>query len=142
MTKTKRAYVSDGAFSRMSKFAIANGYKHQEDAYDAIINAALDENGVQRNVLALSERQRKVIDDISHELGQSPEKTARDLINFSMLIYGTHVSVRELVVFSAPLFMDVLVGSQPEIAKDILQSLKQKIVPVKLNEQAALRYES
>lgn len=142
MTKNgKRAYVSDDVFSRVDKYASANGIKHKEDAYDAVIKAALDENGVPRTVLSLSEPQRKIIDSIAAELGQSPEKTAQDLINFSMLVYGTQVTMRELVVFSAPLFMDGLIESHPEIAKEILQGLKQtKKEPGKLNPQAALRY--
>lgn len=140
MTKNgKRAYVSDDVFERMKKFSAANGHKHQQDAYDAVIQSALDENGVPRTVLAMSEAQRKIIDSISGELGQSPEKTAQDLINFAMLVYGTNVTLRELVVFSAPLFMDNLIDSHPEIAKDILKGLTQKKIFVK-NQQAALRY--
>ncbi len=138
MTKNgKRAYVSDEVYSRMSEYGRANGLD-QEDAYDAVIRAALDENGVPRSVLALSEPQRKIIDSIAKELGQSPEKTAQDLINFSMLVYGTQVTLRELIVYSAPIFMNGLIESHPEIAKDIFQGLKKK--EAKLNPQAALRY--
>lgn len=126
MTKYgKRAYVSDDAFSRVEKYARTNKIELQQDAYDAIIKAALDENGVPRTVLALSEPQRKIIDGISEGLGQSPEKTAQDLINFSMLVYGTQVTMRELLIFAAPVFMEDLIESHPEIAKEILQGLKQ-----------------
>ena len=142
MTKTgKRAYVSDDVFSRMGKYASAAGIRRQEDAYDAVIKAALDENGVPRTMLALSEPQRKIIDSIAKGLDQSPEKTAQDLINFSMLVYGTQVTMRELIIYSAPVFMNGLVESHPEIAKEILQGLKQtKKEPGTLNPQAALRY--
>ncbi|MFH0904250.1 MAG: hypothetical protein V1854_03570 [Methanobacteriota archaeon] len=143
MTKTgKRAYVSDEVFSRMDKYARAAGIRRQEDAYDAVIKGALDENGVPRTMLALSEPQRKTIDSIAKEMDQSPEKTAQDLINFSMLVYGTQVTIQELVIFAAPVFMNGLIESHPEIAKEILQGLKQtKKEPGKLNPQAALRYE-
>jgi len=136
---TKRAYVSNDIFSRMNKYATLNNFKTQEQAYDALIKAALDDNGVPRTIMALSEPQRKIIDSISISLEQSAEKTAQDLINFAMLVYGTNITMRELVVFSAPLFMDSLVESQPEIAKGILQGIIQS-KKVKLNEQAALRY--
>lgn len=127
MTKYgKRAYVSDEVFSRMDKYARAAGIRLQEEAYDAVIKAAIDENGDPRTVLALSEPQRKIVDSIAAELGQSPEKTAQDLINFSMLVYGTQITIRELVVFAAPVFMEGLVESHPEIAKEILRGLKQK----------------
>lgn len=126
MTKYgKRAYVSDEVFSRMDKYARSAGIGTQEEAYDAVIRAALDENGVPRTMLALSEPQRQIVDNIAGELGQSPEKTAQDLINFSMLVYGTQVTMRELVVYAAPVFMDGLIESHPEIAKEILQGLKQ-----------------
>lgn len=126
MTKNgKRAYVTDEAFSRMHKYAELNGIKSQDQAYDTVIRAALDESGVPRSVLSLSEPQREIIDSIAEVLGQSPEKTAQDLINFSMLVYGTQVTLRELLVFAAPLFMDGLIESHPEIAKDIFQGLKQ-----------------
>ena len=142
MTKYgKRAYVSDEVFSRMDKYARSAGIRLQEEAYDAVIKAALDENGVPRTMLALSEPQRQIVDNIAGELGQSPEKTAQDLINFSMLVYGTQVTMRELVVYAAPVFMDGLIESHPEIAKEILQGLKQaKKEPGKLNPQAGLRY--
>lgn len=142
MTKYgKRAYVSDEVFSRMEKYARSAGIRLQEEAYDAVIKAALDENGVPRTMLALSEPQRQIIDSIAEGLGQSPEKTAQDLINFSMLVYGTQVTMRELVVFAAPVFMDGLIESHPEIAKEIFRGLKQtKKEPGKLNPQAALRY--
>jgi len=126
MTKYgKRAYVSDEVFSRMDKYARSAGIGTQEEAYDAVIRAALDENGVPRTMLALSEPQRQIIDNIAGELGQSPEKTAQDLINFSMLVYGTQVTMRELVVYAAPVFMDGLIESHPEIAKEIFRGLKQ-----------------
>ena len=142
MTKNgKRAYVSDEVFSRMDKYASAAGIRLQEDAYDAVVKAAIDENGVPRTMLALSEPQRKIIDSIAKELDQSPEKTAQDLINFSMLVYGTHVTMRELIIFAAPVFMNELIESHPEIAKEILTGLKQKKETGKLNPQAALRYE-
>ena len=138
MTKNgKRAYVSDEVFSRMDKYARAAGIGRQEDAYDAVIKAALDENGVPRTMLALSEPQRKIIDSIAGELDQSPEKTAQDLINFSMLVYGTQVTMRELIIYAAPVFMDGLIESHPEIAKEIFRGLKQtKKEPGKLNPQA------
>lgn len=121
---TKRAYVSDDAFSRVEKYGSANG-KLQQEAYDAVIKDAIDENGVPRSSLYLSEAQRKIIDSIAKELDQSPQKTAQDLINFSMLVYGTQVTLRELIVYAAPLFMDGLIKSHPEIAKDIFNGLKQ-----------------
>lgn len=138
MTKYgKRAYVSNEVFSRMEKYARSAGIRLQEEAYDAVIKAALDENGVPRTMLALSEPQRQIVDNIAGELGQSPEKTAQDLINFSMLVYGTQVTMRELIVYAAPVFMDGLIESHPEIAKEILQGLKQaKKEPGKLNPQA------
>lgn len=126
MTKGgKRAYVTDEAFLRMHKYAELNGIKSQDQAYDAVIRAALDENGVSRSVLALSEPQREIIDSIAEVLGQSHEKTAQDLINFSMLVYGTNVTLRELVVYAAPLFMDGLIESHADIAKEIFKGLKQ-----------------
>lgn len=132
----KRAYVSEEVHSRMSEYARANGLE-QIDAYDAVIRAAIDENGVPRTVLALSEPQRKIIDSIAEGLGQSPEKTAQDLINFSMLVYGTQVTMRELIIYAAPVFMDGLVESHPEIAKEIFRGLKQtKKEPDILNPQA------
>ncbi len=142
MTKNgKRAYVTDEAFLRMHKYAELNGIKSQDQAYDAVIRSALDDNGVPRTLLALSEAQRNIIDNIAEVLGQSPEKTAHDLINFSMLVYGTNVTLRELLVFAAPLFMDSLIESHPEIAKDIFNGLKQtRKDNFQLNSQAALRY--
>jgi len=142
MTKYgKRAYVSNEVFSRMEKYARSAGIRLQEEAYDAVIKAALDENGVPRTMLALSEPQRKIIDSIAEGLGQSPEKTAQDLINFSMLVYGTQVTLRELIVFAAPVFMDGLIESHPEIAKEIFRGLKQtKKEPGKPGPQAGLRY--
>lgn len=136
---TKRAYVSDEVHARIDKYAAANGLKTQEEAYDAVVRSAIDENGDQRTLLSLTEPQRKTINDIADELGQTPEKTAQDLINFSMLVYGTSVSLREVIIFSGPLFMNSLIESHPEIAKEILKGLKQ--TPVKLSPQAALRYE-
>jgi len=126
MTKYgKRAYVSNEVFSRMEKYARSAGIRLQEEAYDAVIKAALDENGVPRTMLALSEPQRQIIDSIAEGLGQSSEKTAQDLINFSMLVYGTKVTAQELIVYAAPVFMDGLIKSHPEIAKEILRGLKQ-----------------
>ena len=58
-----------------------------------------------------------------------------------MLVYGTNVTLRELVVYAAPLFMDGLIESHSDIAKEIFKGLKQmKKDDVQLNHQAALRY--
>lgn len=122
--KGRRPYVTNDAQRRVELFANSTGISNKE-AYHEIITGAIDETGKPRKVLSLTDPQMKAINDIAKEMGQSVEQTVRDLINFSMLLYATPVSLREIFVFSSPLLMDRLVQYNPGIAKQILQGLKQ-----------------
>lgn len=121
----KRAYVTDETDERVDKYARNKGLIKQ-DGYEEIIRGALDEKGNPRAGVVLTETQIKAINDVAAEMGTSPAKVAQDLVNYALLIFGTRVSLGGIIVSAAPMLMDNLVETSPEIAKEILQGLKSK----------------
>lgn len=121
----KRVYVKDDTDDRVDKYTRAKGLTKQ-DGYEEIICGTLDERGNPRSGVVLTETQQNVIVDIASETNESPAKVAQDLVNYALLIFGTRVSLGGIIVSAAPMLMDNLVDVSPEIAKEILQSLKNK----------------
>lgn len=122
---SKRAYVKDETDDRVNKYSRAKGLNKQ-DGYEELIRSTLDEKGNPRAGVVLTETQIKAINDVAAELGTSPAKVAQDLVNYALLIFGTRVTLGGIIVSAAPMLMDNLVETSPEIAKEILQGLKGK----------------
>lgn len=121
----KRAYIKDDTDDRVDKYARAKGLTKQ-DGYEEILRSTLDEKGNPRAGVILTEVQQKAIEDIASETNEAPAKVAQDLVNYALLIFGTRVSLGGIIVSAAPMLMDNLVETSPEIAKEILQGLKGK----------------
>ncbi len=124
-----RPYIDDKIHDRVTKYAANMGFKLHtrsglSDVYSQLINSILDEKGNIKDRLVLTDGQNKIIQDISTSLDESPDKIIQELINYALLIYSTHISLREVVVTASPLMMNELVGRNPEIAKEILKGLK------------------
>lgn len=122
---SKRAYVKDETNDRVDKYSRAKGLTKQ-DGYEEVICGTLDEKGNPRAGVILTETQRKAISDIASEMNEAPAKVAQDLVNYALLVFGTRVTLGGIIVSAAPMLMDSLVETSPEIAKEILQGLKGK----------------
>jgi len=119
----KRAYLKDETDDRVDKYAKSKGLTKQ-NGYEEIIRGTLDEKGNPRAGVVLTEIQQKAIVDIASEMNEAPTKVAQDLINYALLIFSTRVTLGGIIVSAAPMLMDNLVETSPEIAKEILTGLK------------------
>lgn len=124
-----RPYIENETHDRVLKYAANMGIKlHTKsgitDVYSQLINSLLDEKGNTTDRLVLTEGQSTIIQDIATGMDEAPDKIVQELINYALLIYSTHISLREVVVTVSPLIMDELVESNPSIAKEILKGLK------------------
>lgn len=124
-----RPYIENETHDRVLKYAANMGIKlHTRsgitEVYKQLINSILDEKGSTKDRLVLTEGQGKIIQDIATGLDEAPDKMVQELINYALLIYSTHISLREVVVTASPLMMDELVEHNKEIAKEILKGLK------------------
>jgi hypothetical protein len=129
MTQKSRTYISDESRNRLNKYVQNQNLSVIKrspvtDALDVIIQNAIDKNGEPVDGILLTEQQHNIIKVIAGELGQTTVQTTQDLINYALLVYGTDISLRDLLYRAAPLMMDSLVKSNPEIAKGILNGLK------------------
>lgn len=118
-----RTYIPEDSKFRVQRYAVAKGMTLQ-DAFGEVINSVLDEKGHAKDRLVLTDVQNKILEEISTALNQSPERTVQEMINYALLIYTTHISLREVIVAAAPLIMDEVVNHNPEIAKEILKGLQ------------------
>jgi len=124
----KRAYLKDETDDRVDKYAKSKGLTKQ-NGYEEIIRGTLDEKGNPRAGVVLTEIQQKAIVDIASEMNEAPTKVAQDLINYALLIFSTRVTLGGIIVSAAPMLMDNLVETSPEIAKEILTGLKGRKAP-------------
>lgn len=124
-----RAYIEDGIHERVLKYAENMGKKVHTKAglsmvYSQLISNLLDEKGHVKDRLVLTEGQMKIIQEIAAGMEESPEKIVQELFNYALMIYTTHISLREVIVRASPLMMDDLITHNKEVAKEILQGLK------------------
>ena len=120
--------MKDETDDRVDKYAKSKGMTKQ-NGYEEIIRGTLDEKGNPRAGVVLTEIQQKAIVDIASEMNEAPTKVAQDLINYALLIFSTRVTLGGIIVSAAPMLMDNLVETSPEIAKEILTGLKGRKAP-------------
>jgi hypothetical protein len=120
--RSQRHYVPQEVHERMIKYANNNRLGIQK-AYENIIVSTINPDGTIKDRLVLTEAQEGIVREIAEEMEQTPEKTVQDLINYAILIYGTNITMRDVLTGAAPVMMDELVRVHPGIAKEILRGL-------------------
>lgn len=124
-----RPYLDENTYDRIVKYAANTGVKLNTksgiaNVHTQLINSILDEKGNTKDRLVLTDGQNKIIQDIALAMGCAPEKIAQELINNALLIYTTHISLREVLVAVSPHIMNDLVLNNPDVAKEVLQGLR------------------
>lgn len=125
-----RPYIEKETHDRVLAYAANMGIKlHTKsgitEVYTQLINGLLDEKGNAKDRLVLTDGQVKIIQDIATGMDESPDKMVQELINYALLIFTSHISLREVIVTASPLIMDELVANNQVVAKEILKGLKQ-----------------
>lgn len=117
---TVRAYMLRDTDSMVGKFASKNDMTKQE-AYNTLVLNCLDSEGNLRDRIVLTQKQFEGVDEISKSLNQTTLKTVHDLIDSSMLLLGTDLTLRDVLVYSLPLLRERFKDINPELAREMLK---------------------
>ena len=73
----------------------------------------------------LSANQKKWIEDVADEMGQSSAQTVRDMIDLVALITSSNVTLRDVLITATPRLMQGLIDTDPGVAKTVIDNIKQ-----------------
>lgn len=73
----------------------------------------------------LSANQKKWIEEVADEMGQSSAQTVRDMIDLVALITSSNVTLRDVLITATPRLMQGLIDTDPGVAKTVIDNIKQ-----------------
>lgn len=115
-----RAYILHDTDNIVEMFAAKNKVTKQ-DAYNTLILNCLDAEGNLKDKIILTKEQLGGVDEISKSLGQTSLQTTQDLINCALLLLGTDLTLRDILVYSLPLLRERFKDINPELAEEMLK---------------------